>query len=254
MHTAPIKWYIFDATSTHSWDFVSSDLFPFSCIFINPKLSRTLVLMKSTTSTKRPIATTLSLQPPHPVHIFNQKPGLQLHTLFQPILNFNQNPKLQHWILFQTIESSISIQAHCNQTFLQPMSGAQFQPKPFATNFFFNPSSPQFQPKPKFPIYFLSLSLSLSLSSLVVYGVGTLGYCSTESHHHLCLAPWAWICTETQFLQNSQGSSWTHHFFMSHLPWTKSWWRGLVKSLMSALTSSLHHRPATHSNHYTKQS
>jgi hypothetical protein len=179
---------------------------------------------------------------------------LQLRTLFQPILNFNKNPKFQHWILFQTIKSSISIQAHCNQTFLQPMSSARFQPKPFATNFFFNPSSPQFQPKPKFTKYTLSLSLSLSLSSLVVYGVRTLGYSSTESQHHLCLPPWAWIYTETQFLQNFQGSSWTHHFFMYHLPCTKSWWRGLVESLMRTLTSSLHDHPATHPNHYTKQS
>jgi hypothetical protein len=137
--------------------------YPFSCIFIIPKLSRMLVLMKSTTSTKSPLQPHSLFNTPHPVHIFNQKPGLQLRTLFQPILNFNQNPNLQHWILFQTIESSISIQAHCNQTFLQPMSGAQFQPKPFARNFFFNPSIPQFQTKPKFPIYFLSLSLSLSL-------------------------------------------------------------------------------------------
>jgi hypothetical protein len=65
-------------------------------------------------------------------------------------------------------------------------------------------------------------TFSLSLSSLIVYGVGTLGYCSTESHYHLCPPPWAWTCTETQFLQNFQGGSWTHHFFMSHLPWTKS--------------------------------
>jgi hypothetical protein len=55
-------------------------------------------------------------------------------------------------------------------------------------------------------------------------------------------------------LQNFQGSSWTHHFFMYHLPCTKSWWRGLVKSLMRTLTSSLHDQPATHPDHYTKQS
>lgn len=132
MHTAPIKWYIFDATSTHSWDFVSSDLFPFSCIFIIPKLSRTLVLMKSRTSTKRPIATTLSLQPPHPVHICTTTHSLSTHPQFQPkpqvatlkslsnhrVLNFNPSP-LQPNFLATHVQCSIPTKALCNKLLFQ---------------------------------------------------------------------------------------------------------------------------------------
>ncbi len=133
---------------------------------------------------QKSIATTLSLQhPPSSPHLqpkawIATTHSLSTHPQFQPkpqfatlnslsnhrVLNFNPSP-LQPNFLATHVRCSIPTKALCKKLLFQSIHSS-ISNKAQVSNI-------------------LSLSLSLSLSSLVVYGVGTLGYCSTESHYHL---------------------------------------------------------------------